>query len=203
MLIAGSRGFAKQLLHSLPEEDTMNVQFFDNVNLDTETLYDKFPVLHTEAQARCYFDNIDRRFALGIGNPAIRIKLAELLQSWGGILTSTISRQAYISKYGVFLEDGINILSGVVVEPDVTIGKGCLINLNVSITHESHVGDFVEIGPGAMLLGNCCVGCGCFIGAGAIILPKIKVGNHVVIGAGAVVTKDIPDSSTIKGIPAR
>jgi serine O-acetyltransferase len=46
------------------------------------------------------------------------------------------------------------------------------------------IGDHVDIGAGAKLLGN------------------IRIGNHVRIGANAVVLCDVPDHSIAVGIPA-
>lgn len=42
-----------------------------------------------------------------------------------------------------------------------------------------------------------------FIGPRAIILPNIKIGTGAVIAAGAVVTKDIPDYEIWGGVPAK
>lgn len=42
-----------------------------------------------------------------------------------------------------------------------------------------------------------------FIGPRAIILPNIKIGQGAVIAAGAVVTKDVPDFEIWGGIPAK
>jgi serine O-acetyltransferase len=41
------------------------------------------------------------------------------------------------------------------------------------------------------------------IGAGAKILGRISVGNDVIIGANAVVTRDVPDHAVVGGVPAR
>lgn len=41
------------------------------------------------------------------------------------------------------------------------------------------------------------------IGAGAVIIGNITVGNDVVIGANAVVINDIPDGAIAVGVPAR
>jgi acetyltransferase-like isoleucine patch superfamily enzyme len=38
---------------------------------------------------------------------------------------------------------------------------------------------------------------------GAVILDGISVGSNSVVGAGAVVTKDVPGSVQVMGIPAR
>lgn len=42
-----------------------------------------------------------------------------------------------------------------------------------------------------------------FIGPRAIILPGVKIGKGAVIGAGAVVTKDVNDFEIVGGIPAK
>lgn len=41
------------------------------------------------------------------------------------------------------------------------------------------------------------------IGAGAKVLGRIRVGNNVMIGANAVVVRDVPDDSIAVGVPAR
>lgn len=42
-----------------------------------------------------------------------------------------------------------------------------------------------------------------FIGPRAIILPGIKVGRGAVVGAGAVVTKDVAEFTVVGGVPAK
>jgi maltose O-acetyltransferase len=42
-----------------------------------------------------------------------------------------------------------------------------------------------------------------FIGPRAIILPGVKIGKGAIVGAGAVVTKDIPDFAIAGGVPAK
>jgi len=41
------------------------------------------------------------------------------------------------------------------------------------------------------------------IGANAVIIGDIRIGNNVIVGAGAVVVKDIPDNHMAVGNPAR
>jgi serine O-acetyltransferase len=47
------------------------------------------------------------------------------------------------------------------------------------------------------------IGDNVYIGAGARVLGRIRVGNNVRIGANAVVLKDVPDNTTVVGVPAR
>ena len=42
-----------------------------------------------------------------------------------------------------------------------------------------------------------------FIGPRAVILPGVTIGKGAVVGAGAVVTKDVADYTVVGGIPAR
>lgn len=41
-----------------------------------------------------------------------------------------------------------------------------------------------------------------FIGPRAIILPGVKIGRGAVVAAGAVVTKDVPEFTVVGGVPA-
>lgn len=42
-----------------------------------------------------------------------------------------------------------------------------------------------------------------FIGPRAIILPGVKIGKGAIVGAGAVVTKDVAEFSIVGGVPAK
>ena len=42
-----------------------------------------------------------------------------------------------------------------------------------------------------------------YIGPRAIILPNVRIGRGAVVGAGAVVTQDVPEYAVVGGVPAR
>lgn len=137
----------------------------------------------------------DLRFAIGVGNPNDREKLFWYLSSLGG------------SLFGVSFVSGLetntfDAMPYSFVGPKTKIGLGVLVNTRAHVHHECEVGDFSEIGPGAILLGASKIGMKCRIGAGAIILPGVELGNEVVVGAGAVVTKSYLEPCTLIGIPA-
>ncbi|SIQ04430.1 sugar O-acyltransferase, sialic acid O-acetyltransferase NeuD family [Chryseobacterium sp. RU37D] len=205
MLIIGAKGFAKEVLEICHQNnDLINLAFYDDVNDDVfGNLYNQFPVLKHIQNAEEYFKTIDEKFTIGIGNPVLRKKLADKFTEAGGKLTSVISPKADIGSYGISIGQGANILDGVKISNDVSIGLAPIVYYNSVITHDVEIGDFVEISPDVKILGRAGIGSFCQLGAGSIILPDIKIGNNVIIGAGAVVTKHIPDNCVAVGVPAK
>lgn len=205
MLIVGAKGFAKEVLEICHQnKDLIDLVFYDDINSDIgEKLFDVFPILTTIEQAKFYFNTIDNRFTIGVGNPNSRKKLYDKFKSIGGVFTTAVSAFSEIGNYGISIAEGVTILSGVKISNDVSIGKGTMIYYNSIITHDVQIGDFVEISPGVTLLGRVIIKKNVQIGAGSIILPNIIIGENAIIGAGAVVTKDIPDNCIAVGVPAK
>lgn len=205
MLIVGAKGFAKEVLEVCHQNNELeNLVFYDDVNQDIgEQLFNKFPILKSIEDAKSYFETIDNRFTIGIGNPHLRKMLVEKFEGIGGVLASTISSKSDIGSYEVYINNGANILDGVKISNDVKIGKSAIIYYNSIITHDCKIGNYVEISPNVTVLGRVSVGNFAHLGAGSTILPNINIGKNVVVGAGSVVTKDVPDNCTVVGIPAK
>ncbi len=204
MLIVGAKGFAKEVLEVLLQNNqTENLVFYDDVNHDTsELIYNTFPILKNTDQAQKYFQEVDSNFSIGIGNPVLRNEMFIKFQNLGGIYSTTISPDSKIGSFNVEIGIGSNILQNVIISNSVKIGIGCLIYYNTIITHDCQIGNFVELSPNSIILGRAIVGDFSSIGANATILPDIKIGKNVIVGAGAVVTKNVPDNCLVVGTPA-
>jgi len=87
------------------------------------------------------------------------------------------------------LGEGTVVMQQCLFEPKVVVGRHCLINTRVQIHHDCRIGDFVNIGPGAILLGGVHVESGVMIGAGSIVRENVRVAATV--GMGSVVTKNV------------
>lgn len=204
MLIIGAKGFAKEVLEILHQKgETDNLCFYDDVNADNpKKLYGLFPVLSNFEQAKAHFNSIGPKFTLGIGKPSLRFQLDQKFSEHGGVLTSTISKNAEIGSFNIKIGEGCNILGGVKISNEVTIGRGTIIYYNSIITHDVTIGQFCEISPAVKLLGRCTIGDFVRIGSGAVIFPDVVIGKNVVIAAGSVVRSHVPDNVMIAGIPA-
>ena len=102
---------------------------------------------------------------------------------------------------------GIVVSAGVVFTTGVQLNDFVTIHANSFIGHESELGHYSSVMPGANVCGNVVLGPCSYIGAGATVLPgsrecKMHIGQEAVVGAGAVVTKNIPRGVTVVGIPA-
>lgn len=205
MLIVGARGFAKEVLEVVYQNDNINnLVFYDDVNADVpKYLYDEFQILRTEKEARHYFDNVDKRFTIGIGNPKLRQILYKKFINFGGEPISVVSKKSSIGNFGSKIGLGCNIQQGVIITNDIKIGIGVILNLNTTVGHDTTIDDFVEVCPNVNISGKCTVEKAVFIGTNAIILPEIKIGENSIIGSGAVVTKDVPKNVLVAGIPAK
>lgn len=204
MLIVGAKGFAKEILQVLLDNNYANqICFFDDVNLDIgETLYDQYPILKKEKEIVDFFKT-NNSFAIGLGEPLLRKKMYIKFLQLGGVCQSIISKRACIGEHDITIGEGTAILPGANISNSVTIGKGCIIYYNSNITHDCSIGDFVEISPSVNVLGRVEIGSYVKLGSNSTILPDIRIGNNVVVGAGSVVTKDTVDNVTLVGIPAK
>ena len=91
-----------------------------------------------------------------------------------------VGRRLLIEHFG-----GIIVSGDAVIGDDVVIRQGVTIGLRTTGRRGAPViGDRVDIGAGAKLLGH------------------IRIGNDAVIGANAVVLCDVPDGALAVGIPA-
>ena len=204
MIIVGAKGFAKQLVEIFFQSNKIeDLFFFDDFSKDIDSVLFGIKILKNIEDVMSVFQSVSNEFCLGLGNPQIREKMVEKFEYTGGKLCSVISPHSHISSFVHDIGQGCNILTGAVIENDVHIEKGVLINVNAVVNHDTYISEYCEISPGAKLLGNVRVEKKCIIGANAVILSGINIGTNVIIGAGAVVTKDVSSNKTMVGVPAR
>lgn len=79
----------------------------------------------------------------------------------------------------------------------LVVNDGAVIGADVTLRHGITIGHAMENGPCPV------IGDRVDIGAGAIIVGGVVVGDGAVVGAGAVVVSDVPAGAVVVGNPAR
>jgi sugar O-acyltransferase, sialic acid O-acetyltransferase NeuD family len=200
--IYGAKGFAVQVWLSLLAAKSgiaSKMQgFIDTVDEESRTLCD-FPIFHSESvlyekggQVACF---------LGFGAHQPRIKLFEKLRKENIVFPNVIHPSAVVMS-PVKENFGIYIGAQAVVDPLCQIGFGCLINHHVVVSHESSLGDYVQLCPHVSVTGRCRCDQGVFVGTNATLVPDRKIGANSVVGANSLVLRDIPDNTLVYGSPA-
>ena len=105
------------------------------------------------------------------------------------------------------------LITGIEIHPAAIIGKRFFIDhgMGVVIGETSEIGNNVFLYQGVTLGGlatkkgkrNPKIFDDVVIGAGAKILGPIKIGCNTKIGSGSVVLQDVPEYSTVIGVPGR
>jgi serine O-acetyltransferase len=106
----------------------------------------------------------------------------------------------------------IQIITGIELPCEVRIGRNFVIDHfgGIIISGYAQFGDNCRIRNGVVVglrrVEEKCapiIGDNVDIGAGAKLLGPIRIGNNVLIGANAVVLCDVPDNSIAAGVPAQ
>lgn len=180
-------------------------EFVGFVVTDTTKLgpYDS-PVLGDYAWLEAHRDRFDA-IALGIGTPAARLKVAAALSErfpeklWPNLVHPRAEFERSTATFG----RGVMIGAGVVGSVNLVFEDYSLINLGVTLGHESRFGRGVVVNHNASIAGGVVLEAGVLVGSSAAVLQYLRVGEGATVGAGAVVTKDVPRGETWFGVPAR
>jgi sugar O-acyltransferase (sialic acid O-acetyltransferase NeuD family) len=153
---------------------------------------------------REYPDRSEIGFCVTIGNPhgRVRVRFHERLMA-EGLQPVTLAHPSAQIAPNARIGEGCQLMAGAIVNPEARLGRQCIINTKASVDHECVLGDGVELAPGATLCGIVHLGINAWVCAGATVLSRINIGADAVVGAGAVVIRNVPDATTVIGVPAR
>ncbi len=143
--------------------------------------------------------------AIGIGQVGLGKQRCSILGRLAIPLVAfpPIVSPAAIVNESVILGHGVVIMDGAVINAGASIGCGAIVNTHSTIEHDSVVGDWAHIAPGAIVCGNVHIGDFSMVGAGATVIERIRVASSCMIAAGATVVQTIASAGVYAGTPAR
>ena len=158
-------------------------------------------------------------------DPAAKSLLSIILTYPGvkAVFFHKISHFFYLAGFDLvarIISQTIRFFTGIEIHPGAKIGKNLFIDhgMGVVIGETSEIGDNVTIYHAVTLGGispsinsenqrnekrHPTVGNDVVIGSGAQIIGPIKIGNCARVAANAVVVNNVPENSTMVGIPAK
>jgi len=141
-------------------------------------------------------------FVVAIGSPAVRAALVETLEGSDRKAAVLVHPDATVGS-DIDLGAGTIVCAGARLTANISVGRHVHIDTNVTVGHDSVLGDFVRLNPGSAVSGDCIVGDGSLVGAGAVVINGRRVGIGSTVGASACVVRDVAERTVVKGVPAR
>ena len=203
IIIIGAGDHAKVLLDILLEQKKKVIGLTDK-NISKGTKIYGVPIIGDD-DVILQFQPQEIMLVNGIGSVKsldLRTNVFNIFKEKGYSFTSVIHKSAIVSKRAK-LDEGVQIMPGVIINAETHVGEDTIINTKTSIDHGCNIGNHVHIAPGCTLSGCVVIGDGVHVGTGSSIIQGIKIGKNVLVGAGSMVIDSFEDGAKICGIPAR
>ena len=163
-------------------------------------------------EVRTDIDAIKQRDPAATGD----VEVLLLYSGLHALLAYRVSHKLYLGGHKFSaraVSQAAKFLTGIEIHPGATIGRGLVIDhgMGVVIGETAEIGDNCTLYQGVTLGGtgkdlgkrHPTLGNNVLVGAGAKVLGPIKINDNSKVAANAVVLKDIAESSTAVGIPAK
>jgi len=99
----------------------------------------------------------------------------------------------------------VEIATGVIISPKADIGPGFVVHTSYGVfVGPTKIGVNCVVQHGVVIsYGVRGIGDNVYFGPGAKVIGNAKIGNNVLVAANSLVVSDVPDNTTVMGVPAR
>ena len=203
MLIIGAGGFGRELLQWIKDINEHNptweiLGFLDDNLTALDHLDCDYGIVGTVQE---WQPKEDEDFALALGEPEVKEKVAEMMKKRGAHFPPIIHPTATVTAFSRYGE-ALIMFPYAKLSVNSAVGDFVTI-LSSGIGHDVYVGDYSTISGMCNILRNVIIGKFVFVAAGVSVAQDIRIGDHAYLGLGSVVLKDVPGGTRVFGNPAR
>ncbi len=206
LIIVGASGFGREVAWLVEriniKKPTWNLLGFVDDNEEIRgKLINSYAVL---GGCECLSNYAEAYVVCAVGSSKTRKTITDKIKKinpnakFAILLDPTVENSNYL-KVG----EGSIICAHTILTVNIEVGKQVIVNLDCTVGHDAVLHDFVTVYPNVNISGNTEIGSCSEIGTGTQIIQGKKIGSNTIVGAGSVVVKDIPDSCTAVGCPAK
>ena len=148
------------------------------------------------------FNPLKMQALIVVGDPSDRKKIFDSMPLNTEYFTF-IHPTVQIMDDNIEVGEGSFIGANSILTTNIKLGKHALLNRGNHIGHDCLIQDYFSAMPGAIISGNVTIGDCVYMGTNSSIKEKINVCDKVIIGSNATVVKNITESGTYVGVPAK
>lgn len=140
----------------------------------------------------------------GLGSPSLIKKLHAIHKENKNIINPNLIHPTVLGDFkNIKMQVGNILCAGNIFTTDISIGSFNIFNLSCTFAHDSFIGNYNVFNPSTNISGCCKIdNCNLF-GTGCKVLQNIEITKNVILGAGSVAYKNILESGTWVGVPAK
>ena len=205
LIIIGAGGFGRETAWLVERINKVKstweiVGFLDDVK-ERGQIINSYPVLGKIEDAAKY---PNAYFACAIGNAKARRRIIENLTvrcpniRFAILIDPTVEISPWTD-----VGEGSIICAQTIITVNAKIGRHVIVNLDCTIGHDAVLEDYVTLYPSVNVSGMTKIGKATELGTGTQIIQGRTIAPGSVIGAGAVVIRDMENSCTAVGVPAK
>lgn len=204
LYIIGAGGFGREvawLVERINEVNpTWNIKGFID---DNESLWRTKEDAYNVVGGCDYLKTLgDVYVVCAVGSARVRKIIIDKLKD-SSVKFATVIDPTVIVSNRVQIGEGTIICAGTIITVDIEIGNHVIINLDCTLGHDDVIADYVTVYPSVNISGNVTVGECSELGTGMQIIQGKNIAPNTIVGAGAVVVKDLNESGTYVGSPAK
>lgn len=184
---------SEQIIREIADEAyARDPSISESARADIMAVYDRDPACHRLIQPLLYFKGYQALQCYRVGH---------WLWQQGRKDMAYFFQMRVSEAFGVDIHPAAKIGKGIMIDHahSIVIGETAVVGDNVSMLHSVTLGGTGKEEEDR----HPKIGSGVLIGAGAKVLGNIKVGDCSRIAAGSVVLQDVPEKTTVAGIPAK